>query len=47
MKKDNPVVRCIYAENDTELKALVEESFRLFLLRSLASGDPDGIFYFR
>ena len=47
MKTQNPVVRCIYAENGAELRALVEESFRLFLLRSLARGDPDGIFYSR
>ena len=47
MKTQNPVVRCIYAENGAELKALVEESFRLFLLRSLVRGNPDGTFYFR
>ncbi len=35
MKKELPVVRCVFPESGPSLSALLEESFRLYLLRIL------------
>ena len=37
MKQTLPVVHCIYAEAGQSLPALLEASFRLYLIRILAS----------
>jgi len=37
MKQPAPAVRCIYAETEKSLHELLEESFRLYLVRVLAA----------
>lgn len=37
MKQTLPVVHCIYTEAETSLAELLEESFRIYLVRILAS----------
>lgn len=37
MKKKLPVVRCVYTETEKSLDELLEESFRLYLVRILAT----------
>lgn len=37
MKQTLPVVRCIYTEAERSLADLLEESFRLYLIRILAT----------
>ena len=37
MKQTLPVVRCIYIEAERSLADLLEESFRLYLIRILAT----------
>jgi hypothetical protein len=40
MKKHTlPVVHCVYTETEKNLDELLEESFRLYLVRSLAASD--------
>lgn len=42
MKQSMPVVRCIFADAEKTLPNLLEESFRIYLLRILsAPGKPD------
>ena len=36
MAKDLPVVRCEYSEDDVSLEELLDESFRLYIIRILA-----------
>lgn len=38
MKKNTPVVHCVFTEADKNLSELLEESFRLYLRRILANG---------
>ena len=38
MKKDTPVVHCVFTEAEKNLPELLEESFRLYLRRILADG---------
>ena len=37
MKQTLPAVRCIYIEDEKSLVELLEESFRLYLIRILAT----------
>lgn len=37
MRQDLPVVHCIYTEAEKSLAELLEESFRLYLVRILAT----------
>ena len=39
MKKKLPVVRCVYTETEKSLDELLEESFRLYLVRILATSE--------
>ena len=36
MAKDLPIVRCVYSEDNTSLEELLDESFRLYIIRTLA-----------
>lgn len=36
MRNQKPVVHCVFAEGETNLEELVEESFRLYLRSALA-----------
>lgn len=36
MSKNNPRIRCVYANTERTLAELIEESFRLFLNRTFA-----------
>lgn len=42
MPKNEPVVRCVFAPGGKNLAELLEESFRLYLRRVLASGEASG-----
>lgn len=35
MKKSTPIVHCIFSQSEIELSKLLEESFRLYLKRTL------------
>jgi len=39
MKQHSPVIHCIYADIDQNIPELIEESFRLYLVRILAETD--------
>lgn len=39
MKQTIPTVHCIYAESEKSLTQLLEESFRLYLIRMLKTPD--------
>ena len=44
MKQNLPVVKCCYADADKTLPELLEESFRLYLIRVLAApGNPNAV----
>ncbi len=47
MKKTLPIVRCIYTESEKSLDELLEESFRLYLIRILATPEKPVVQYFR
>lgn len=47
MKKTLPIVRCIYTESEKSLDELLEESFRLYLVRILATPEKSVVQYFR
>ena len=42
MRQDLPVVRCVYTEGEKSLAELLEESFRLYLVRILAMPEASG-----
>ena len=46
-KRDLPVVRCVYIEAEKSLDELLEESFRLYLVRILAMPEKPVVQYFR
>ena len=43
MRQDLPVVRCVYTEREKRLAELMEESFRLYLVRILAMAETSGV----
>ena len=43
MRQDLPVVRCVYTEGEKSLAKLLEESFRLYLVRILAMPETSGV----
>ena len=43
MRQDLPVVRCIYTDGEKSLAELLEESFRLSLVRILATPETFGV----
>ena len=43
MRQDLPVVRCVYTEGEKSLAELLEESFRLYLVRILAMTETSGV----
>ena len=43
MRQDLPVVRCVYNEGEKSLAELLEESFRLYLVRILAMPETSGV----
>ncbi len=47
MKKTLPIVRCIYIESEKSLDELLEESFRIYLIRILATPEKPVVQYFR
>ena len=42
MRQDLPVVRCVYNEGEKSLAELLEESFRIYLTRILATPETSG-----
>ncbi len=42
MRQDLPVVRCEYSDGEKSLAELLEESFRLYLVRILAMPEASG-----
>ena len=36
-KRDIPVVYCEYSQSDNDLKQIIEESFRIYIIRMLAA----------
>lgn len=47
MRQDLPVVHCIYTEGEKSLTELLEESFRLYLVRILDAPEDAGVQSFR
>ena len=45
MKQTVPTVHCIYAESEKSLTVLLEESFRLYLIRMLETPDKTMVRY--
>ena len=45
MKQAKPIVHCIYANSEKGLNAIVEESFRLYLIRMLETPDKPMVRY--
>ena len=43
MRQDLPVVHCVYTDGEKNLAELLEESFRLYLVRSLATPETSGV----
>ena len=43
MRQDLPVVRCEYSDGEKSLAELLEESFRLYLVRILATAETSGV----
>ena len=43
MRQDLPVVRCVYTEGEKSLAELMEESFRLYLVRIPAMAERSGV----
>lgn len=43
MRQDLPVVRCEYSDGEKSLAELLEESFRLYLVRILAMPETSGV----
>ena len=42
MRQNLPVVRCVYTDGEKSLAELLEESFRLYLVRILAMPETSG-----
>ena len=42
MKQNLPAVRCVYGQTPRSLEELLEESFRLYLLRAVAGPEKSG-----
>jgi len=40
-KRELPVVYCEYSQTDNELKQILEESFRIYLTRMLATANSN------
>ncbi len=47
MKKDLPIVYCTYTEAEKSLAELLQESFRLYLIRILAAPENIDVQYSR
>lgn len=45
MKQVKPTVYCIYADSGKGLPAIIEESFRLYLIRMLETPDKSKVRY--
>ena len=43
MRQDLPVVHCVYTDGEKSLAELLEESFRLYLVRILATPETSGV----
>ena len=43
MRQDLPVVHCVYTDGGKSLTELLEESFRLYLVRILAMPETSGV----
>ena len=42
MKQNLPAVRCVYGQTPRSLEELLEESFRLYLLRTVVAPEKSG-----
>ena len=42
MRQNLPVVHCVYTDGEKSLAELLEESFRLYLVRTLATPEASG-----
>lgn len=47
MKQTVPTVHCVYTEAEKSLPQLLEESFRLYLIRILAASGQSDVQYHR